>query len=262
MIQRYILFTLLVAGALLATACSSALSGPETISSSGGQEACALPAATSVLLREGEPHTRESRLLQFWDLPNTPIWWSTANPISPAYQDFHAKASKVAGGTEPVRLLMASPTHNNLLVAASAATWIHPASCLEKLLQGVQHARIDTFSDPTEFVSFVLRSPDERTLRIYYYTVNQNGIGNMTPMTDPVRHDWRNGWRILVSLHSHPFLPADPKMNGILAPSGPDAHFYMNFVRNAELAEARITNGLHTVRIAAAEFPRFKTEDN
>lgn len=260
--QRCILSTAVIGCVLLATACSSAPPRSDPVSSSRRPEACALPAATSVLLAEGEPRTRESRLLQFWDLPNTSIWWSTADPGSSPYRDFRTKVRKIAGSTNPVRLLRRSPTHNNLLVASSASAWVSPASCLEKLLQGVQHERIDTFADPTEFVSFVLRSPDERTLRVYYYTVNQNGIGNMTPLTDPVKRDWRGGWRVLVALHSHPFFPSDPKLNGILAPSGPDAHFYMNFVRSAELAEARITNGLHTVRIPASAFARFRTEDH
>jgi hypothetical protein len=204
---------------------------------------------------------RGSRLLQYWDLPNTSIWWTRADPQSSPYSEFRAQALKIAGATDPVSLLRGSPTHNNLLVAASASKWIAPASCLEKLLQGVQQGRIDTFADPTEFVSFVLRSPDERTLRVYYYTINQNGIGNMKPLAGPVEGDRRSGWRILVGLHNHPFFPADPKLNGILAPSVPDAHFYMNFVQSAELTEVRITNGLQTVRIPASEFSHFQTED-
>lgn len=128
----------------------------------------------------GDPHAANGRLLQVWDVPNEPVLWSEATPESPAYRDFLDKLARADTETDPLALLRASPHPNNALVIRNAADWIRPASCLEKLLVGEQHARMDTFATPTEFASLILRSPDSTRLRVYFYTINQDGIGRMT----------------------------------------------------------------------------------
>jgi len=223
----------------------------------GAREACALPPAR-VIEQSGEPGAKDERLLQVWEVADAAVWWSDADPEG--YGAFRAKVARHAGETDPVKLLAQVPGVNNRLVAARAAEWIRPANCLEKALQQVQDRRIDTFASPTEFAAVVLRSADGARLRIYFYTVNQDGIGRMTPVSAPAIADHQAGWKVLGALHNHAFHPGQPELNGPLAPSGPDAQFNANFAESAGLAEAWITNGLHTARIPAAAFGLFERD--
>jgi hypothetical protein len=223
------------------------------------QATCSLAAIPTVLLESGDENGPNGKLLQVWEAPNNPVLWSEATPRDRTYQDFLAKLDKTGIDTDPLAILAASPTHNNDLVASNASDWIQPAGCLEKFLTAHQHARMDTFAAPTEFASLVLRSPDETRLRVYYYTINQDGIGRATPITEPALADVRAGWRLAVALHNHAFHPGQPALNGIVAPSVPDADFNVNLAANG-LEQAWITNGLHTVRIPASAFARFQTK--
>lgn len=218
--------------------------------------ACRLPTPHTVFMEEGASHAKGARLLQMWEVPNAPVWWSQAEPEG--YASFRARVVRHVSETDPVKLLAQVPSRNNAIVAESAQAWIKPASCLEKLLQQVQDQRLDTFVEPTEFVSAVLVSRDQRRLRVYYYTANQNGIGRMTPVTDLAIQARSEGWSVRAVLHNHAFHPDQPLLNSALAPSLPDAQFNVNFAERVGLAEAWITNGLHTTRIPAAAFGRFE----
>ncbi len=216
--------------------------------------ACFLP-EPRVLEQSGNPHGPDGRLLHVWEIADNPVLWSTASPAG-AYRDFRDHVLARGIETDPVALLKASPTPNNALVIAHANDWIHPAGCFEKLLTGYQHARIDTFASPTEFASVVMRSPDASRLRIYYFTINQDGIGRMSPLTDPAEEDRQAGWTMEIVLHPHVFHPGQPNLNGLLAPSVADAEFAFNF-RDAGLKQSWITNGIHTVRMPAETFGIF-----
>jgi hypothetical protein len=220
---------------------------------------CVFPQKPVVLMQEGEAHQPGSRLLQFWEMDDAPVVWSSQVPAG--YGDFRAGVKRHVRDTDAVRLLAQNPSVNNRLVAQNAGRWIYPVVCLEMLLQGTQHARIDTFKTPTEFASFVLRSNDGKRLRVYFHTVNQDGIGRMSPLTGPVAKDIKAGWRVLFTLHSHNFHPGQPQMNGIVAPSVPDAHFAQNVRTELALPQARITNGVSTVRIPASAFAQFEREE-
>jgi hypothetical protein len=223
----------------------------------GAREVCALPPAR-VIEQSGDPHAPGGRLLQVWEVADAAVWWSDADPSG--YGAFRAKVAKLAGETDPVKLLAQVRSPNNRIVAERAADWIGPANCLEKLLQQMQDDRIDTFARPTEFAAVVLRSADGATLRIYFYTVNEDGIGRMTPVSAPATADYQSGWKVLGTLHNHAFHPGQPELNGPLAPSKPDGRFIVNFAASAGLAEAWITNGLHTARIPAAAFGLFERD--
>jgi hypothetical protein len=216
---------------------------------------CAFPSAPRVIAQEGEAHAKGARLLQVWEFADAPVWWSTAEPEG--YGDFRGRARRLAGETDPLKLLGQTPSANNQLVAANAKAWIASAGCLEKLLFQTQDRRVDTFAAPTEFVSLVLRSADGARLRVYFYTVNQDGIGRASPISEPAAADRRAGWTVLAALHNHNFHPGDPRQNGALAPSLPDAQFNANMAKEAGLQSAWITNGLHTAHIPAAAFGRF-----
>ncbi|WP_133254286.1 hypothetical protein [Phenylobacterium deserti] len=226
-------------------------------------ERCAFSRPPMVLLEEGDPHQPGSRWLQVWEVPDTPVLWSQADPDG--YQAFRAAVARHVDDPDPLRRLAeaggdAQHRANNARVAASAVEWIRPARCLQKLLQLSQHERIDTFTAPTEFAAFILRSPDKGQLRIYAYTVNQDGIGRMDPLTDPVIAARKEGWEVLAGLHNHAFHPGRPALNGPLAPSLPDAQFNSRFAEDTGMQSAWITNGLHTVEIPASAFPLFEQD--
>jgi len=240
-------------GASLVAAFAVSIAGEAT----AAPAACAFAAPAKVLVSEGDSHAKGSKLLQVWDTPDTPVLWS---PVEPAgYEAFTAKAMRQET-TDPVALLEQSPYANSHLVAANAAAWIAPANCLEMLLYQAQDRRIETFTAPTEFMAIVLRSPEVARLRIYFYSVNQDGIGRATPVADPAEADHRAGWTILAGLHNHSFHPGDPKLNGPVAPSVADAAFNAKFAAEAGMQAAWITNGISTVHIPAEAFGRFEME--
>ena len=99
-----------------------------------------------------------------------------------------------------------------------------------------------------------------KKIRVYFYTVNQNGIGKATPLTKPVRDDVHGGWLALFVLHNHPIVPGDEKLNGAPSPSVPDADFQIESAKYLGLLEARITNGVNTVHIPASAFSTFRAQ--
>lgn len=225
---------------------------------------CSLPEAT-VLEQSGDPQGANGRLLQVWEIADDPALWLAGDPLSEGYRDFRNKVAAKGIETDPVALLKASPSAgsdkaNNELVIARAADWIRPAGCLERFLVGYQHARVDTFVAPTEFMAMVLRSADGARLRIYFYTINQDGIGRVGPVSEPALVDVAQGWRVMIGMHTHVFHPGQPLLDGIVAPSVPDADFNANFAVSGGMQEAWITNGVHTVRIPAAAFGLFKRD--
>ncbi len=225
---------------------------------------CAFPTSPRIIASEGLSSAKGSRLIQAWEFPDAPIYWSTADPIDPGFQTFVAGVAQHVPVTDPVRLLRASPAwnnprlqQNNALVADRADDWIRPADCLEKLLLTLQHGRVDLFERPTEFAALVLRSPEGDRLRVYYLTINEDGIGRMSPLTEPAIADVEAGWRLEIALHNHSFHPGQPSLDGVLAPSEADAQFAVNLAADAGLRAAWITNGLHTSRIPAQAFGLF-----
>lgn len=222
---------------------------------------CELTDAPVVMQASGDPHGPDGKLLQVWTVADDPVLWSEASPVSGGYADFRAKVTASGVETDPVKLLKAaSPMKNNAVVLEHARAWIHPAGCLEKLLVGLQHERIDTFKAPTEFASIVTRSPDGTRLKIYFYTVNQDGIGRASPFTEPATADVAQGWTMKLALHPHAFHPGDAMLNGPVAPSVPDAGLAFNLHESAGLQASWITNGVSTVRIPASAFGEFERE--
>jgi hypothetical protein len=237
---------------------------PAPRAQAAGPQLCAFPSPPRVLVQQGASHPAGPRLVQVWDAPNADVYGSQAEPAAPAWADFKAGVARRVSVTDPVELLRASPAwnnprlkRNNALLAERHAEWIRPAGCLEKLLQSFQHARVDTFQRPTEFAALVLRSPDGARLRIYYLTIDQDGIGRVSPITEPAAADVRQGWRLAIALHNHNFHPGQPSLDGVLAPSEADAELAANLAAELGLEAAWITNGLHTSRIPAAAFGLF-----
>lgn len=221
---------------------------------------CKLPTKPNVLVKEGSDHLPDSRLLQFWDLDKPQSLWLTSRKQPRLYGRYLSQVRKIGFKTEPIAALRASPSVNNDIVLQSGSEWIRPSNCLEKLLIGIQNSRVSIESDPTEFVSVVLDKPGTSRVRIYFYSVNRNGIGAMTPLTRLVDADVKQGWQVDFVLHNHAFHLTDPALNGILAPSVPDANFNFNFLKSHGLRQARITNGVHTVEVPSRSFERFQRD--
>jgi hypothetical protein len=222
--------------------------------------ACKLPTKPNVLIREGSDHLPDSRLLQYWDLDNPESLWLTSESQPRLYARYLSQVRKIGFKTDPIAALRASPSVNNEIVLQSSSEWIRPSNCLEKLLIGIQNSRVSIARDPTEFVSVVLDQPGTDRIRVYFYSVNRNGIGAMTPLTKLVEVDMKQGWQVNFVLHNHAFHFSDPALNGIVAPSVPDANFNFNFFKSHGLPQARITNGINTVEIPSAAFDRFQRE--
>jgi hypothetical protein len=104
-----------------------------------------------------------------------------------------------------------------------------------------------------------MRSADNSRLRVYFYTINQDGIGRASPLTQPAERDRQAGWTMEIVLHSHVFHPGQPELDGLIAPSVADADLAFNLL-DAGLKQAWITNGVHTVRIPADAFGLFERE--
>lgn len=61
-----------------------------------------------------------------------------------------------------------------------------------------------------------------------------------------------------MALHSHVFHPGQPEIDGILAPSEPDADFHVRLHAASDVREAWITNGVDTVKMPASSFGLFR----
>lgn len=237
--------------------CVAAVAALVVVGAACAAEVCAFPYPARVMAQSSDPHAKGARLLQVWEMDDAPVWWSLAKPRG--YAAIEARIAARAGNTDPLHLLAQNPWANNRVVAAQAAEWVRPVNCLEMLLQQAQNDRIDMFEAPTEFAAMVLRSADKRRLRVYFYTINEDGIGRVSPLSEPAIADRQAGWTVLAAMHNHAFHPGQPELNGALAPSTADAQFNVNFAGTG-VAEAWITNGLHTVRIPAAAFGLFERD--
>ena len=226
--------------------------------------ACAFPSAPRILVAQGAKGAKGAPLVQVWDVADSVTYWTTADPISAAYRAFAAEVPKRVPVTDQFTLLREawltgdpSLKQSHAMLSTRAVEWIRPAGCLEKLLLADQHARTDLFERPTGFTALVLHSPNGRSLRIYAMTTNEEGIGDLSPLTTPALRDVRAGWRADIALRNHNFHPGQVDLNGVLTPSAADARFVANLAGSVRLKEAWITNGVHSSRIPSAAFGLF-----
>lgn len=108
-----------------------------------------------------------------------------------------------------------------------------------------------------EFQAFILHQPG--LFRVYYTRADPSG---RWPLSKKVRGralaDIRDGWTFYAHLHNHPFFPENPHgdLAGTPVPSEDDAELYRELAVWGRLERAWITNGLHTLELPMAEFPR------
>jgi hypothetical protein len=213
-----------------------------------------------------------------FDLPDTPHLWEPAEPDRVISQFRDVVRARLGGEADPRVLIerqraifakMSSEwtgeATNATLVAEGRAGSIAPIGCLEAMLWKWQAARYPMLEHPTEFGAFVLRGNGR--VRIYLSSADLVGQKIRGAITDRVRADASNGFQHLIHIHNHPFL-FDRKVGdrmwtveatredvaGALVPSMTDVQFYRSLRNSHGLAEAWVTNGLHTSRFRAGEF--------
>lgn len=238
---------------------------------SGGQPSsapeCRLSQEPLVLLQEGEPNQYGSRLLWVWEVDDAPPFWSDTKPESASYLAFLEEIKQAGVDPAPDRLLARSlemsepddPERFNVeLALREAPRRIGPINCMEALLMSYQTERMDMAKEPTEFTALFLRSDDGARLKIYWYTVNQAGIGNLSALMRHVEADLAQGWGLWASLHNHNFFLTRENISGVPAPGLSDVQFFRALRDGSGLREAWVTNGFDTIRIPASDFDLFR----
>lgn len=124
-----------------------------------------------------------------------------------------------------------------------------------------QTDRMDMVTNPTEFTAFILRSQNGEKLRIYFYTVNQPGIGRVDAPMNAVREDVLQGWGLWANLHNHNFFVNQKRRGGGVAPSQQDVSLFRSLAEAQGLQEAWITNGFDTLRIKQKDFLDFHVDE-
>lgn len=209
-------------------------------------------------------------LLQYWIEAVNPDFSSPTLPATESLHEFRDHINQLLN-TDPLELLAAQRSRVNggdavnvdLVLAGEAGT-IRKMSCLEGLLLSVQTERsagqgISMYSDPTEFMSYILTRGD--SLKIYYYTVDQPGIRGLSVFDELLDQDRADGWAVSQHIHNHNFFPGSEMVLGGVVPSIADIGAYRNAVFRYGLSGATITNGFHSVDLTPDEFKKFSAGD-
>lgn len=224
---------------------------------------CLFPARPHVVLDES------STLLQYWLVADAPHLREPTLPASESLRAFR-QGIGAAFDTLPLPLLedqladtKGGDERNVRLVLAGAAGVLRPMTCLEALLLSTQTERAarqgrPMYTHPTEFLSYVLARGD--SLKVWYYTVDQPGVGGVARLHEPLERDLGAGWSVLTVIHNHNFFPmadaaGDPLLGGV-APSVTDVQYLRSMRGSLDLPRAAITNGFHSVELLAEDFDR------
>jgi len=224
-----------------------------------GRSTCAFPAPPVVVIGE------EARLLQYWLVEDAAPLASELLPASPALADFRARVEAVTAVTHRALLEAQLPhveggdAENVRLVLSGEVGAIRPIRCLEALLLATQAERTlaqgrPMADHPTEFLAYVLERGGVR--KVWYYTVDQAGVGGLAALHGPVAADVREGWAVVVALHNHNFFLDSARILGGVAPSATDVGYLANMAPQLGIPRASITNGFHTLEVAAEDFAR------
>jgi hypothetical protein len=223
---------------------------------SGPGPGCDLDAAPTAIVSDS------SRLLQYWIVEDRPVFGSSAVPDSPALRAFR---DEISGrfDTDPRALLRAQLRHveggdaaNVRAVLDGEAGRIRPMRCLEALLLSAQAERTraqgtSMFERPTEFAAWILER--DGALKIWYFTVDQPGIGSLAPVHGMVAADEERGWRVRQLLHNHNFFPEEEGVLGGVVPSVSDVGYYRIVMDQYGAPLASITNGFDTLDLEAED---------
>jgi hypothetical protein len=246
--------------ATLTSAGPTAHVAPRTPVPGDGPDPCGFSTVPQVLIDE------EGRLLQYWIEKDRPALFQQTLPPSPALHAFRERIS-LALDPDSRALLEAQLAHveggdleNVRAVLEGRAGAIRSMRCLEGLLFSVQAERTvrlgsSMFETPTEFLSYVLAR--EGDLKIYFYTVDQPGIGGLSTVHQPLQADLEAGWRVVGNIHNHNFFPASDRVLGGVVPSAADVQALRSARDSFGLPTASIVNGFHALEITGADLDAF-----
>jgi len=207
-------------------------------------------------------------LFQYWIESDRSILNEPVLPVSPSLHEFRDQINRLMN-PDPVALLrnqlsqVSGPDSVNVnLVLKDEAGSIRKMNCLEALLLAVQTDRSvaqghSMFSNPTEFLSYILLKDDK--LKIYYYTVDQPGIGGLSIFSEPLNRDVADGWIVQKNIHNHNFFPESEIVLGGVVPSAADIQYLRNIDSHYGLNSAVITNGFHSIDMSQKDLKKFST---
>jgi hypothetical protein len=229
------------------------------VSSMTRTDECIMPSPPHVVREQAD------MLLQYWLVKDRPQLYQNTLPPSPSLQDFRKRISE-SMNVEPYALLerqlpyVSGGDAENVRLVLSGAVPIRPMSCLEALLLATQAERSTNqgrsmHTHPTEFMSYVLQRGD--SLKIWYYTVDQPGIGGVARLHEPLMADVQQGWVVVANIHNHNFLPDAERVTGGVVPSATDIQYLRNVRGSLGATRGVIVNGFHAIDISAADFDRF-----
>ena len=101
-------------------------------------------------------------------------------------------------------------------------------------------------------MSYVLYQKNQ--LKVYYFTVDQPGIGNISILDPYVSRDINLGWGLMYNLHNHNFFPKEEIIMGAPVPSLQDVTVYRALQEKFNLGQAIVTNGFQSINIEGPEF--------
>jgi hypothetical protein len=233
---------------------------PAVLAQSAGQIRCELPEAT-VLLADG------SAVLQRWELPDHPVWFSDALPQSPGYATYRA-AIRAAGSDDPRPAVDVTAAQRaadgelwrreeaNVALMYAGAGDVRAVRCLEAALFSLQDTRYSHLTRPTEFIAHVLRR--DGRLRIYFGAGGEPFPPKSVYGLDEVAADVADGWLYWVALHNHPLQTRDGKSTlGVPVPSTSDVSLLAGLAARLGLREVWVTNGMYTGVVSAENLVRF-----
>ena len=245
----------LVVSAMAASGMSSTV-----LAQAADRTPCALPEAT-LLRADG------SAVLQRWELPDHPVWFSEALPQSPGYAAYRTTI-RAAGSDQPrpavdVSAAQRAPDSElwrreeaNVALMYAGAGDVRAVRCLEAALFALQDARYSQLTRPTEFVAHILRKDDR--LRIYFGAGGEPFPPKSVYGIDEVATDVAAGWRYLVVLHNHTLQTRDGRSTlGVPVPSTSDVSLFAGLVARLGLREVWVTNGMYTGVVSAENLTKF-----
>ncbi|MBI3553858.1 MAG: hypothetical protein HY077_15290 [Elusimicrobia bacterium] len=231
-----------------------------------GTETCSFPGPPTVVLKD------EKRLLQYWEVEDSAKWTSGFLPDSAGYWRFVRFVRSRLDVSEVHRYVSAPdlPTtqdkQNSKLMLSGGIGDLRPIDCLEALLFSVQAQRHPMETQPTEFLALILRRDDEGKgprLKIWYFTVDQPGIGRPGPITDSAEKDVAAGWKPFLNLHNHNFFfDKTPIVPGAAWPSANDVQVMKNLsFHGLPLERTAVTDGFITSHLRPDELKRLRGAD-
>lgn len=206
--------------------------------------------------------------LQVWVEEYRPVFDEPVLPESESLHQFRDQIRQILD-TDPLVILENQRSQvtggdavNVDLVLKGDAGTVRKMSCLEGILfshltdRSISQGK-SMYTDPTEFLSYGLTKGD--SLKIYFYTVDQPGIGGLSVFDDLLEQDLNDGWIVTQNLHNHNFFPGTEMVLGGVVPGAGDVGAFRSTARRYGANNATITNGFHSIDMTSDDFLKFSS---